>query len=471
VVVIAQPASPAQVCVALGGTGIVGGSDVSGITINCDASSWTVGGTVTGLAGSGLVLQLNGANDLPVSASGSFSFGATIAQGHPYQVTILAQPTNPAQTCTITNGSGTIPRPTGFDVIVSCSTTGATVGGFVYVANDSTNDISVFTYDPATGALTVVPGARAGTGTRPVALAVHPTGRFLYAASGTSRDLRAYNIDPATGALTAVAGGIFTLNGTYAPQSIVIDPAGRHAYVTANTPVDLDDNISSEIMIFAIDPATGVLSQLGGSLFNRHLPSNDAAITPDGKSLYYAKGYGPQGLVALAVDGTTGALTPIAGYPLAGASVHALTVDPGGHFLYATNSTDETEEVRAYAIDTTGAVTFSSSSSAGVFPRELRFSPDGRIALVVDWMSAGRLSAYGINAATGALNPLSSIPAGGSPGALGVAPSGKYVYLTNLYRNTVSGFTLDPATGALSSVPGVFFATGHRPAAIAVVSK
>ena len=61
---------------------------------------------VSGLSGSGLVLQDNGGNNLPVAASGSFTFTTAVASGGAYAVTVLTQPSNPVQNCVVTNGSG-----------------------------------------------------------------------------------------------------------------------------------------------------------------------------------------------------------------------------------------------------------------------------------------------------------------------------------------------------------------------------
>ena len=41
----------------------------------------------------------------PVSAKGSFTFTTALVSGTTYSVTVSAQPTNPAQTCSVTNGS------------------------------------------------------------------------------------------------------------------------------------------------------------------------------------------------------------------------------------------------------------------------------------------------------------------------------------------------------------------------------
>ena len=72
-------------------TGCGGGGD-------SPAPTWTIGGTITGLTGAGLVLRNNGGNDLAVAASGSFTFAGGVPNGTPYAVTVQAQPTNPAQT-------------------------------------------------------------------------------------------------------------------------------------------------------------------------------------------------------------------------------------------------------------------------------------------------------------------------------------------------------------------------------------
>ncbi|HTB29964.1 MAG TPA: hypothetical protein VK715_13500, partial [Steroidobacteraceae bacterium] len=68
-------------------------------------SSYTVGGTVSGLVSSGLVLQVNGGGNLAVAAkAASFTFSSALASGTAYAVTVLTQPSNPAQTCTVTGG-------------------------------------------------------------------------------------------------------------------------------------------------------------------------------------------------------------------------------------------------------------------------------------------------------------------------------------------------------------------------------
>lgn len=71
--------------------------------------SYTIGGTVTSLAGSGggLQLQDNGGDTLSVNANGSFTFATKLESGKSYNVTVYQQPSSPKQTCEVTNGTGT----------------------------------------------------------------------------------------------------------------------------------------------------------------------------------------------------------------------------------------------------------------------------------------------------------------------------------------------------------------------------
>jgi hypothetical protein len=79
----------------------------------------SIGGTVTGLVGSGLVLQNNGGDDLTVAAADIvFEFAEPVIVGDPYEVTVLTQPDG--QTCSVENFSGVAPDVDVTDVEVTC---------------------------------------------------------------------------------------------------------------------------------------------------------------------------------------------------------------------------------------------------------------------------------------------------------------------------------------------------------------
>lgn len=84
------------------------------------AGPFTVGGIVKGLIGTGLVLQNNGGDDVSPMQNGAFTFATALANGSTFGVTVSASPQNPAQTCTVMNGDGTIAGANVVDVIIDC---------------------------------------------------------------------------------------------------------------------------------------------------------------------------------------------------------------------------------------------------------------------------------------------------------------------------------------------------------------
>ena len=96
------------------------------------AATLTVGGLVSGLSGSGLVLQLNGANDLAVSANGKFNFPNALAKDSAYVVSVKASPSAPVkQACTVSEGNGSIAGAAINNIAVTCTTNSYAVGGTV----------------------------------------------------------------------------------------------------------------------------------------------------------------------------------------------------------------------------------------------------------------------------------------------------------------------------------------------------
>jgi hypothetical protein len=120
VTVQTQPTEPSQTCSVTGGTGTMGTANVTLVSVACTTASFAVGGTVSGLTGSGLVLQNNGGETLAVSASGTFAFPTAIASGAAYAVTVQSQPTLPWETCTVTGGAGNVGGGPVTGVLVAC---------------------------------------------------------------------------------------------------------------------------------------------------------------------------------------------------------------------------------------------------------------------------------------------------------------------------------------------------------------
>ena len=83
--------------------------------------TYTIGGSVTGLTGSGLVISNNSSDELTIDASGSFTFGGELADGASYEVEIVSQPANPDGVCTVDDGSGTVDGADVENVLIECT--------------------------------------------------------------------------------------------------------------------------------------------------------------------------------------------------------------------------------------------------------------------------------------------------------------------------------------------------------------
>ena len=94
------------------------------------AATYSVGGTVNGLAANAQVVLANGADKLTLNAAGAFTFSKSLTSGATFAVTVESQPAG--QACSVTNGSGTVSSSNVTSVQVSCVTvysTGGTVSG------------------------------------------------------------------------------------------------------------------------------------------------------------------------------------------------------------------------------------------------------------------------------------------------------------------------------------------------------
>jgi hypothetical protein len=106
------------------GTSVVGANDQFTYVAAAPAT-YTVGGTVSGLAaGDTLILQNNGGNDLSVIANGAFTFTTPLTTGTAYSVTVGSAPAG--KTCAVTNGSGTVPGANVTNVGLACAAIAAT---------------------------------------------------------------------------------------------------------------------------------------------------------------------------------------------------------------------------------------------------------------------------------------------------------------------------------------------------------
>jgi Bacterial Ig-like domain len=101
-----------------GGSGSGGSSAGGGVPA---PSTYSVTGTVTGLTGGTLVLQVNGIGSVNVSANGSVTLTTGLASGASYTVSVFTPPATPPQSCTVANASGTVAASNVSNVAIACA--------------------------------------------------------------------------------------------------------------------------------------------------------------------------------------------------------------------------------------------------------------------------------------------------------------------------------------------------------------
>lgn len=117
--VVAPSALPATLtCTVANGVGIAPAGDITNIAVTCVPKS-NLGGTITGLRSSGLILA-NGSDVVrPAAGAQSFVFPTKVGQGFSYGVTVLQQPA--PQVCAVVANNSGIMGPTDLNnVQVAC---------------------------------------------------------------------------------------------------------------------------------------------------------------------------------------------------------------------------------------------------------------------------------------------------------------------------------------------------------------
>jgi 6-phosphogluconolactonase len=477
VTVASPPANPSQTCTVSNGIGTVSAA-VDNITVVCVVSQFTVGGSISGLLGTGLILRDNSADDLPVSSNGAFVFTYPVASGGAYSVSIVSQPSNPTQNCVLLAGSatGTVSSANITDVSVVCPS----AGRFAYITDEQGNQIFGFTIDGSSGALTPMPNSPFAAPTFPGSAVTDPSSRFLYVSSSGANSMvgtiLAYSINQSTGALTAIQGFQFPLTdggGIVTPEALTIDPSGKFLYAAINEP-GTGPNLA--VAVFTINHTDGTLTPVSGSPIAigdvYTYGAGQIVIGPSGQFLYIPYAYPVGGIVtgvvaAYSIDPTTGVLTMVPGGPVrvvTPAASATATIDPRGKFLYlgsqvcvgggSSSSPEECGVLSTLAIDAiSGALTLTASTPD--VTANVAFNPSGSLAFGV-FLQA--VTVYSADPTSGALTAL----AGGLNfsgvfdvgGPVVADPSGNFAYLPEPAGGSILILTIDPSTGALTLLPG-----------------
>jgi hypothetical protein len=229
VAVDTQPAN--QTCTVNNGSGTVGSTNVTSISVSCSVL-YSIGGTVTGL--NGTVVLRNGSETLSVSSNGPFAFVNKAPSGQSYSVTVATNPTG--QVCTVANGAGTVGNANVTNISVSCFvlySIGGTVTGLngTVVLRNGAETLAVSANGPFTF-VNKVPSGQSYS----VSVATHPAGQTCGVTNGSGT---VGNGDVTSVSVTCVTNTVFyTIGGTVTglTGTVVLRNNSETLSISANGP-------------------------------------------------------------------------------------------------------------------------------------------------------------------------------------------------------------------------------------------
>ncbi|MEU5085493.1 lactonase family protein [Streptomyces sp. NPDC021356] len=306
--------------------------------------------------------------------------------------------------------------------------------------------IGLAAYDPVSGTVT---GRGTLTGVAdPSYLALHPDGRTLYAVDErqdgavTAVRLDGHRVlgSRATGGagpchLSVHPGGRWLLSANYGSGSVAVHPidgsgalGGRTDLVTHSSPL----------------PGPG---QQGPH-------AHQVVTSPDGGHVL-AVDLGTDTVYTYRLDPRAGRLTEVCrARTRPGAGPRHLTFHPGGRYAYLANEVDDSVAVCAYD-PPTGRLTVGEEQPTGSgagrnHPAQFLVTADGRYAYLAN-RGHNSIARYAVGAGGARLRLLDTVPvAGDFPRQIAFSPDGRLLFAANQKSGTVSVFHLDRVSGSLS---------------------
>ena len=284
--------------------------------------------------------------------------------------------------------------------LLACGTSGPT---FVYLGGKT--QIGIYAFDPTAG--TLAEKSRISMGGRASYLAASPDRKFLFASQGESPGhVFAFAINAQTGALERINDVSTAGQGAAAGTShVAVHPSGKWA-VTA------------------------------------HVASGRVSVLPIG------------------AGGRPGQLGPPSDTRIFAAGAHQIAFDRSGKYVFV--PVRDGQMVAQFVMNADAGTLAPNTpptvrSPDGSGPRHFAFHPTEKYAYVNN-ESNGTVTAYNHDAATGRLtiiDTVSSVPAGASERGTGhilVHPTGRFVYASNRFSNSLAVYSASADTGRLTSV-------------------
>jgi 6-phosphogluconolactonase len=282
--------------------------------------------------------------------------------------------------------------------------------------------------------------------------------------TGKSEGIYLYRLNLSSGELKHVA----TTRGVVNPSFLALAPSRRYLYAV-NEVQEFAGKRSGAVSAFAVDQKTGALRLLNQQ---PSLGADPCYVDVDagGRFVLIANYTGGNvSVFPVQSDGSLGASTDMKqgrGSSVnrerqEGPHAHCIVLDPSNRFAYSCDL--GTDKIMIFRFDARNGKLLPNEQpwvqvKPGTGPRHLAFNPSGKYVFVLNELRS-TVTAFGRDPEKGSLKELQTLSAlpqdftGSNTGAdIHVSPNGRFLYGSNRGHDSIAIFAIDPRDGTLNSV-------------------
>jgi len=289
-----------------------------------------------------------------------------------------------------------------------------------------------------------VPGSPfPGGAVRSWSVAINRPGTLLATAHYSANSLTMFGLDPVSGALNTL--GTTNLGSGSGPIAVAFGTSATETFLAvANT-------FSGKVVLYSVS-ASGALTKITTSA---SVTGSVTAIAfnPAGTLLAVATGVGSVLIYPVSATGLGASKSTSLS-----ASISSLAFSPDGSLLGA--ALPNVSKVAIVSVAADGTMTQDGKTDTGKYPTAVTFNPTGGMLAVANY-SDSTVSMFSVNDGTGALTALGSpTPTGQGPIGVAFDPTGRLLAIPNFNDSTLSLFAVTAQTGGLTQVSGSPLPTG-----------
>ncbi len=329
-------------------------------------------------------------------------------------------------------------------------TVSPTVGPYLYSSNNGDGKAGEFKRNTTTGALSLIGSVAAGSAGGPIGIANGPGAKYVYVANSVDGKIQQYKVTASSGKLASIG----TIATGSQPQWIAVNPTGAYAFAT--------NQGAGTISQYTISSTTGVLASNGGAFSSVLLSKPQGAVATNSYLFVADSANGSVSSFPIGASGTLSAgTTAIVGNGPGVSFPTDLVLDPFTNAAF--------QQGYLYASDpTTGFVYSIGYNLANGAPAYLNPYPSsiaGLGGMAIVQLSAGEflyaanqkvsppsLTAFIVNSGVLTFSATYSDPSLNQPTGIAIGPNKNNLYVANQGTGTITQFSINQSTGALTFV-------------------